>query len=158
MKKIVGLIMAVTIALSLNACTFTDQSETSNVVDESVSVDQGGQVIRVDIPNGDGTFTTLEGEEAQKWYDKAGEEDQQEAAKEASTQSIEEKEIFLVFILWPFLSLTFHLLIFFFLFILCLPFVINKSDNAIDDPANQTTNRIHHQIIYVKHTNLCDKL
>lgn len=41
--------MAVTVALSLNACTFTDQSETSNVVDESVSVDQGGQVIRVDI-------------------------------------------------------------------------------------------------------------
>ena len=79
MKKILGLIMVVTIALSLNACTFTDQSETSNVVDESVSVDQGGQVIRVDIPNGDGTFTTLEGEE-----------DQQEAAKEASTQSIED--------------------------------------------------------------------
>ena len=74
MKKILGLIMVVTIALSLNA----------------VSVDQGGQVIRVDIPNGDGTFTTLEGEEAQKWYDKAGEEDQQEAAKEASTQSIED--------------------------------------------------------------------
>lgn len=66
MKKILGLIMVVTIALSLNACTFTDQSETSNVVDESVSVDQGGQVIRVDIPNGDGTFTTLEGEEAKK--------------------------------------------------------------------------------------------
>ena len=87
MKKIVGLIMAVT--MSLNACTFTGQSETSNMVDESVSVDQGGQVIRVDIPNGDGTFTTLEGEEAQKWYDKAGEEDQQEAAEEASTQSIE---------------------------------------------------------------------
>lgn len=64
MKKIL-LIMAVTVALSLNACTFTDQSETSNMVDESVSVDQGGQVIRVDIPNGDGTFTTLEGEEAQ---------------------------------------------------------------------------------------------
>ena len=61
MKKIL-LIMAVTVALSLNACTFTDQSETSNMVDESVSVDQGGQVIRVDIPNGDGTFTTLEGE------------------------------------------------------------------------------------------------
>ena len=61
MKKIVGLIMAVTIALSLNACTFTDQSETSNMVDESVSVDQEGKVIRVDIPNGDGTFTTLEG-------------------------------------------------------------------------------------------------
>lgn len=65
MKKIVGLIMAVTIALSLNACTFTGQSETSNMVDESVSVDQEGKVIRVDIPNGDGTFTTLEGEEAQ---------------------------------------------------------------------------------------------
>ena len=89
MKKIVGLIMAVTIALSLNACTFTGQSETSNMVDESVSVDQGGQVIRVDIPNGYGTFTTLEVEEAQKWYYKAGEEDQQEAAAEASTQSIE---------------------------------------------------------------------
>ena len=89
MKKIVGLIMAVTIALSVNACTVTDQSETSNMVDESVSVDQGGQVTRVDIPNGDGTFTTLEGEKAQKWYDKAGEEDQQEAAEEASTQSIE---------------------------------------------------------------------
>lgn len=89
MKKIVGLIMAVTIALSLNACTFTDQSETSNMVDKSVSVDQGGKVTRVDIPNGDGTFTTLEGEEAQKWYDKAGEEGQQEAAEEASTQSIE---------------------------------------------------------------------
>ena len=88
MKKIL-LVMAVTVALSLNACTFTDQSETSNMVDESVSVDRGGQVIRVDIPNGDGTFTMLEGEEAQKWYDKAGEEDQQEAAEEASTQSIE---------------------------------------------------------------------
>ena len=90
MKKIVGLIMAVTIALSVNACTVTDQSETSNMVDESVSVDQGGKVIKVDIPNGDGTFTTLEGEEAQKWYDKTGEEDQQEAAEEASTQSIED--------------------------------------------------------------------
>ena len=89
MKKIL-LVMAVTVALSLNACTFTDQSETSNMVDESVSVDQGGQVIRVDIPNGDGTFTTLEAEEAQKWYDKAGEEDQQEAAEEVSTQSIED--------------------------------------------------------------------
>lgn len=89
MKKIL-LVMAVTVALSLNACTFTDRSETSNMVDESVSVDQEGKVIRVDIPNGDGTFTTLEGEEAQKWYDKAGEEDQQEAAEEASTQSIED--------------------------------------------------------------------
>ena len=59
MKKIL-LVMAVTVALSLNACTFTDQSETSNMVD------------------------------AQKWYDKAGEEDQQEAAEEASTQSIED--------------------------------------------------------------------
>ena len=89
MKKIL-LVMAVTVALSLNACTFTGQSETSNMVDESVSVDQGGKVTRVDIPNGDGSFTTLEGEEAQKWYDKAGEEDQQEAAEEASTQSIED--------------------------------------------------------------------
>ena len=89
MKKVL-LVMAVTVALSLNACTFTDQSETSNMVDESVSVDQEGKVIRVDIPNGDGTFTRLEGEEAQKWYDKAGEEDQQEAAEEASTQSIED--------------------------------------------------------------------
>ena len=89
MKKIL-LVMAVTVALSLNACTFTDRSETSSMVDESVSVDQGGKVTRVDIPNGDGTFTTLEGEEAQKWYDKAGEEDQQEAAEEASTQSIED--------------------------------------------------------------------
>ena len=43
MKKIVGLIMAVTIALSLNACTFAGQSETSNMVDESVSVDQEGR-------------------------------------------------------------------------------------------------------------------
>ena len=89
MKKIL-LVMAVTVALSLNACTFTDRSETSNMVDESVSVDQGGKVTRVDIPNGDGTFTTLEGEEAQKLYDKSGEEDQQEAAEEASTQSIED--------------------------------------------------------------------
>ena len=39
MKKIL-LVMAVTVALSLNACTFTDQSETSNMVDESVSVDR----------------------------------------------------------------------------------------------------------------------
>ena len=59
MKKIL-LVMAVTVALSLNACTFTDQSETSNMVDESVSVDQEGKVTRVDIPNGDGTFTILE--------------------------------------------------------------------------------------------------
>ena len=40
MKKIL-LVMAVTVALSLNACTFTDRSETRNMVDESVSVEQG---------------------------------------------------------------------------------------------------------------------
>ena len=89
MKKIL-LVMAVTVALSLNACTFTGQSETSNMVDESVSVDQGGQVIRVDISNGVCTFTSLVGEEALKWYDNEGDEDQQEAAEEASTQSIED--------------------------------------------------------------------
>lgn len=83
-----------TVALILSVCIFTGQPETSNTVDDSdsISVDRGGQVTRVDIPNGDGTFTTLEGEEAQKWYDKAGEEDEQEAAEEASTQSIEAEE------------------------------------------------------------------
>ena len=29
------------------------------------------RVIRVDIPSGDGTFTTLEGKKAQEWYDRA---------------------------------------------------------------------------------------
>lgn len=81
-----------TMALLLSVYIFTGQPETSNMVDDSVSVDRGGQVTRVDIPNGDGTFTTLEGEEAQEWYDKAGEEDKQEAAEEASTQSIEDEE------------------------------------------------------------------
>ena len=90
MKKILGLVMVMTMALSLSVCAFTGQPETSTIVDDSV--DRGGKVTRVDIPNGDGTFTTLEGEEAQEWYDKAGEEGKQEAAEEDSMQPIEDEE------------------------------------------------------------------
>lgn len=89
-KKILRVVMVMTMALSLSACAFTGQPETSTIVDDSV--DRGGKVTRVDIPNGDGTFTTLEGEEAQEWYDKAGEEGKQEAAEEASIQPIEDEE------------------------------------------------------------------
>lgn len=34
-------------------------------------VDRSGIVTRISIPNEDGTFTVLEGEKAQAWYNKA---------------------------------------------------------------------------------------
>lgn len=66
LKKVLGATMATAMALSLSISAFAAQPETTNVAGESV--DRGGQVTRVDIPNGDGTFTTLEGMEAQSVY------------------------------------------------------------------------------------------
>ena len=41
-------------------------------------VDRSGTVTYISIPNEDGTFTTLEGKEAQEWYDRAVREGKQQ--------------------------------------------------------------------------------
>lgn len=48
--------------------------------------------IFIDIPNEDGTFTTLKGEEAKKWYNKAVEEDKEETEEESSMQSTDNED------------------------------------------------------------------
>ena len=72
-RKILVVTMAIAIAatmmLSLKSCVFATESKTSNIIDNSIN--QGGQVTEIDIPNEDGTFTTLKGEEAKKWYKKS---------------------------------------------------------------------------------------
>ena len=86
MKKVLVFAMTIAIAFSLSVYAFTRQTETSDMIDDSV--DRGGTVTQVDIPNEDGTFTTLTGKEAQEWFDEAGEEGKQEAAEESSMQAI----------------------------------------------------------------------
>ena len=65
-------------------------TKTSNIIDDSIN--QGGQVTEIDIPNEDGTFTTLKGEEAKKWYNKAVEEDKEETEEESSMQSTDNED------------------------------------------------------------------
>lgn len=81
--------MAIVIALSLNFCSFATNTDTDDTSAEPV--DRGGKVTRVDIPNGDGTFTTLKGDEAQEWYDNMGEEDEQSDEEESSTEITKDK-------------------------------------------------------------------
>ena len=89
-RKILVVTMAIAIAatmmLSLKSCVFATESKTSNIIDNSIN--KGGQVTEIDIPNEDGTFTTLKGEEAKKWYKKAVEEDKEETEEESSMQLI----------------------------------------------------------------------
>ena len=60
-RKILVVTMAIAIAatmmLSLKSCVFATESKTSNIIDNSIN--QGGQVTEIDIPNEDCTFTTL---------------------------------------------------------------------------------------------------
>jgi len=58
---------------------------------EGEPVDRGGKAVRVDIPNGDGTFTILEGDAAQEWYDRAVQEGNERAAREADLAPVEEE-------------------------------------------------------------------
>ena len=85
-RKILVVTMAIAIAatmmLSLKSCVFATESKTSNIIDNSIN--QGGQVTEIDIPNEDGTFTTLKGEEAKKWYNKAVEEDKEETSMQST--------------------------------------------------------------------------
>lgn len=85
-RKLLVVTMAIAIAatmmLSLKSCVFTTESKTSNIIDDSIN--QGGQVTEIDIPNEDGTFTTLKGEEAKKWYNKAVEEDKEETSMQST--------------------------------------------------------------------------
>jgi len=93
-RKILVVTMAIAIAatmmLSLKSCIFATESKTSNIIDDSIN--QGGQVTEIDIPNEDGTFTTLKGEEAKKWYNKAVEEDKEETEEESSMQSTDNED------------------------------------------------------------------
>ena len=83
-------LIAATMMLSLKSCVFATESKTSNIIDNSIN--QGGQVTEIDIPNEDGTFTTLKGEEAKKWYNKAVEEDKEETEEESSMQSTDNED------------------------------------------------------------------
>lgn len=89
-KKVLGASMAAAMILSLSVSALAAKTETSNMVEEPV--DQGGQITRVDIPNADGTFTTLEGDKAQEWYDGAVEEGKQRVIEESSMQVMEDKD------------------------------------------------------------------
>lgn len=52
-RKILVVTMAIAIAatmmLSLKSCVFATESKTSNIIDDSIN--QGGQVTEIDIPN-----------------------------------------------------------------------------------------------------------
>lgn len=87
-KKAFSFFVATAIALSLSVPAFATER---NV--EGEPVDRSGQVTRVDIPNKDGTFTTLEGEAAQAWYDKAVAEGEQRTAQEAALDAVVDEEI-----------------------------------------------------------------
>lgn len=71
--KIAGIIAAMMMSLSLSTTIFA--------ADEDAADDQH-RVVRVDIPNSDGTFTTLKGHEAQQWYDRVMQQSKQIAAEE----------------------------------------------------------------------------
>lgn len=49
MKKVLVFAMTIAMAFSLSVCAFTKQTETSDMIDDSV--DRGGTVTQVDIPN-----------------------------------------------------------------------------------------------------------
>lgn len=86
LKRIMCLIMAVAVVLSLGATALASGNIETNV--EGDFVDRSGHVTRVDIPNGDGTFTSLEGEAAQAWYDRAVIESEQRYSQEMALRSI----------------------------------------------------------------------
>ena len=92
-RKILVVTMAIAIAatmmLSLKSCVFATESKTSNIIDNSIN--QGGQVTEIDIPNEDGTFTTLKGGN-EKTYNKAVEEDKEETEEESSMQSTDNED------------------------------------------------------------------
>lgn len=55
-------------------------------------VDRSGTVTYISIPNEDGTFTTLEGKEAQEWYERAVREGKQ---RESMLESERESSCFI---------------------------------------------------------------
>ena len=65
-KKAISVFMAMLLTMSLGATAFASEDHDKNIAGEPV--DRSGEIVRVDIPNGDGTFTTLEGAKAQAWY------------------------------------------------------------------------------------------
>lgn len=66
LKKVASIMVVAILALAVGTIAFWAESSGRNTVE--APVERSGQVTRVDIPNGDGTFTTLEGAEAQAWY------------------------------------------------------------------------------------------
>lgn len=85
MKKIITLAMTLLLMLSFN-----NVSQAENI--ENETTDRSSSVIRVDIPNSDGTFTTLEGEKAQEWYDNAVKRSEKRIAREKKLLAPEKKE------------------------------------------------------------------
>lgn len=88
LKKVVSMMMAAVLSLSLGVTAFAAESDSVGINEEGEPVDRSGQVTRVDIPNDDGTFTTLEGAEAQAWYDEAVAEGEQRRIEEEKLKSI----------------------------------------------------------------------
>lgn len=92
LKKTFGIVIAIALALSLGVISFAVESTDTNAAGEPV--DRSGQVTQIDIPNDDGTFTTLAGEEAKAWYDQAIVEGEQRMAQEVNLKNIKiENEI-----------------------------------------------------------------
>ena len=86
-KKMFSLLIATTIAFTLSVPALAVERNMNGE-----PVDRSGEVTRVDIPHKDGTVTTLEGAEAQAWYEQAVLEGKQRA-KEEKALAVAEEEV-----------------------------------------------------------------
>ena len=82
-KKTTSVVMAMAIIFLQGVTAFAAET-TTNIAGEPI--DRSGQVTRIDIPNGDGTFRSLEGAEAQAWYVQAVAESEQRLVQEATVK------------------------------------------------------------------------
>lgn len=87
-KKMLSTVIATALVLSLCITQFTAEPDSVGSNEEGEPVDRSGQVTHVDIPNGNGTFTTLEGAEAQAWYDEAVAEGEKRRIEDEKLNSI----------------------------------------------------------------------
>lgn len=80
-KKILSTVMATAIVSLFSITAFAGESTDRNI--DTDPVDRSGQVIRIDIPNSNSTYTTLEGKDAQEWYTRAVKEGKQRIIQES---------------------------------------------------------------------------
>lgn len=95
-KSIVSIAFLIAMIIQSPPSAYAAQPNTSQE-----SENPSGSVIRVDIQNKDGSVKTLEGEEAQAWYNHSVSESQKRVAAEALLQEPTEKRNYL-----PWLALS----------------------------------------------------